>query len=444
MKRVALHTLGCKLNFAESSAIGKQFRARGFTPVTLDQPADVVLINTCSVTERADRECRQLVRRALRHSPEAYVIVTGCYAQLQPQVIAEIPGVDLVLGTAEKLNLFDHVSSFRKESKVRTVVGPIREADTFSFATSAGFTDRTRAFLKVQDGCDFSCSFCTIPRARGISRSAGIPAVVQEARNIVSQGYKEIVLSGVNVGDYGKKVGTSFLELLQELVKLDGLQRLRISSIEPNLVTAELLDFWLSNNIVCKHFHIPLQSGSNEILKRMRRRYRKEQYAELVLRIRSACPDACIGADVLSGFPGETDTLFEETYRFLQELPLSYIHPFTYSERPNTPAATFPSRVEPRVRFERTGMVRNLSLRKRLFFYESFVGRSVEVLFEHRQEGRLWSGLTDNYIKVMVESDLVLENQILPVMIESVSGDVCFGKLIDVSEKFRQQQLSAA
>lgn len=443
MKRVALHTLGCKLNYAEAAALGRQFVERGFQPVDLDQRADVVLINTCSVTERADRECRQLVRRALRHSPDAYVVVMGCYAQLQPQAIASIPGVDLILGTAEKLNLFEHLGSFTKESKPRVIVRPIQETTTFSFATSAGFTERTRAFLKVQDGCDYTCSFCTIPRARGVSRSVSVDAILDEARRVLSMGYKEIVLTGVNVGDYGKKIGTSFAVLLKELAALDGLQRLRISSIEPNLLTHEVLDFWLSNDVICKHFHIPLQSGSDEILKLMRRRYRSADYAALVQRIKSACPHACIGADVLSGFPGETDAHFQETYRFLQGLPLSYIHAFTYSERPNTPAATFATPVEPRVRFQRTEILRNLSQRKRRLFYESFVGQTVKVLFEHQRDDRTWVGLTGEYVRVQVESDLPLENRIIPVCITSVSDDVCKGSLDRITVE-QDEELYAA
>ena len=445
MKRVALHTLGCKLNFAETSTIGKQFAEHGFSAVHLDDSADVVVINTCSVTERADRECRQLVRRALRHSPNAYVVVVGCYAQLQPDEIAAIPGVDLVLGTSEKLRVFAHIASFEKQAAARVVVGPISETNTFSFATSAGFADRTRAFLKVQDGCDYTCSFCTIPLARGTSRSVSVAEVLVEARNILAQGYKEIVLTGVNVGDYGKKIDTSLIDLLKELSRLNGLKRLRISSIEPNLLMDELLTFWLSNDILCKHFHIPLQSGSDDVLKGMRRRYRTEMYAELVNRIKSVCPDAGIGADVMSGFPGESEAMFEETYNVLRELPLSYIHPFTYSERPNTPAASFASPVEPRVRFMRTEMLRNLSTRKRRLFYESFVGRTVEVLFETRIKKNLWSGLTREYVKVVVESEERLGNELRRVTIEAVDGESCMGRVVESTvESLTEEQLDAA
>ncbi len=444
MKRVALHTLGCKLNFAETSTIGKQFAERGFNTVHLDDPADVVVINTCSVTERADRECRQLVRRALRHSPNAFVVIVGCYAQLQPEEIAAIPGVDLVLGTSEKLNVFDHVPSFQKQATARVVVGPINETNTFSFATSAGFSDRTRAFLKVQDGCDYSCSFCTIPLARGNSRSVSVDEVLREAKNILAQGYKEIVLTGVNVGDYGKKNDTSLLDLLKEMSNLHGLRRLRVSSIEPNLLTDDLLTFWLSSDVLCKHFHIPLQSGSDEILKSMRRRYRTEKYAEVVNRIKSVFPDAGIGADVMSGFPGESEALFEETYKFLRELPLSYIHPFTYSERPNTSAPSIASPVEPRIRFKRTEMLRNLSVRKRRVFNESFVNKTVEVLFETRIRGNVWSGLTGEYVKVAVESEEPLGNQLRSIKIETANEESCLGRIESVVHSVTEEHLDAA
>ncbi|HWP81258.1 MAG TPA: tRNA (N(6)-L-threonylcarbamoyladenosine(37)-C(2))-methylthiotransferase MtaB [Bacteroidota bacterium] len=431
MKRVALHTLGCKLNFTETSTIGRQFVARGYESVGIDEAADVVVINTCSVTERADRECRQLVRRALRHSPHAYVVVMGCYAQLRPEALAAIPGVDLVLGTAEKLDLFEHVQTFAKRSVPEIKVGQISEARTFVNASSAGSDDRTRAFLKIQDGCDYSCSFCTIPLARGESRSVSASEIIAEARSIVDQGYKEIVLTGVNVGDYGSKIGTNLLTLLQGLTRIDGLKRLRVSSIEPNLLTNELLDFWLSNDVLCKHFHIPLQSGADEILKKMRRRYLRNLYEERVLRIHKELPDACIGSDVISGFPGETNELFEETYQFLLSLPLSYLHPFTYSERPNTKAIELADRVEPRIRFERTERLRNLSLRKRIAFHSRFAGKEVEVLFEAKEKRGCFSGLTGEYVKVTVYSDEDLRNQLRRVRIDEVDTDVCMGQLID-------------
>ncbi|MCX6141746.1 MAG: MiaB/RimO family radical SAM methylthiotransferase, partial [Ignavibacteriales bacterium] len=310
MRRVALHTLGCKLNFAETSTIAGQFRAQGYEVVDIDEKADVCLINTCSVTERADRECRQMVRRALRHSPDAFVIVAGCYAQLRPDEIADIPGVDLVLGTREKFHVFDHSTGFQKSPQARKIVGPIESLESADMASSIGFSDRTRAFLKVQDGCDYSCAFCTIPLARGASRSVVVPDVIQEARRVVDAGYREIVLTGVNVGDYGRRSGTSLVTLLSELVEIDGLDRIRISSIEPNLLTNELLALWSHNSKLCRHFHIPLQGGNDDVLRSMRRRYLTDLYADRISTIRELFPNAGIGADVIVGFPGETDDLF--------------------------------------------------------------------------------------------------------------------------------------
>ncbi|MBI5463982.1 MAG: tRNA (N(6)-L-threonylcarbamoyladenosine(37)-C(2))-methylthiotransferase MtaB, partial [Ignavibacteriales bacterium] len=334
VKRVALHTLGCKLNAAETSTLGKQFVEQGYGVVEIDEPADVVVINTCSVTERADRECRQLVRRALRHSPNAFVAIVGCYAQLQPHELASIPGVDVVLGTQEKFNLLHHVGNATKKERTEVFVRPIQEATSVSFASTAGFGDRTRSFLKVQDGCDYGCTFCTIPLARGESRSIAIADVVSEARVIAEQGYQEVVLTGVNVGDYGKKTGSSLLALLRQLVEVNGIERIRISSIEPNLLNDDLLEFWFSERKICKHWHIPLQGGSNEILRSMRRRYTRSWYEDRVSKIKRAIPDAGIGADVMTGFPGEDVALFQESYDFLLHLPLTYLHVFTFSERP--------------------------------------------------------------------------------------------------------------
>lgn len=429
MKRAAFHTLGCKLNFAETSTIGRQFSERGYQLVAIDEPADVCVINTCSVTERADRECRQIVRRALRHSPNAYVVVVGCYAQLQPDEIASIEGVDLVLGAKEKFNLFDFTGDFRKNHSAQVVVTPIQQVNNFGFASSAGFGDRTRAFLKIQDGCDYNCAFCTIPLARGTSRSVPVQEIISQAQDIVRQGYKEIVLTGVNVGDYGKKIGMDLLSLLRELVKIEELKRIRVSSIEPNLLNDTLMAFWLESDKVCKHFHIPLQSGTDDVLKRMRRRYLTDWYANRVERIKTANPDAGIGVDVIVGFPGETDQLFEETYRFLNELPVSYLHVFTYSERPNTPAAVFPDQVEPRVRFTRSEMLRVLSLKKRNVFHQSFVGKTVDVLFESDQDKGTMTGLTSEYVRVKVRTDRDLVNQLLPVKITRADHEACEGFL---------------
>jgi threonylcarbamoyladenosine tRNA methylthiotransferase MtaB len=433
MNRVALHTLGCKLNFAETSTLGRQFVERGYEIVDIDQPADVCVINTCSVTERADRECRQIVRRALRHSPQAFVIVVGCYAQLQPHEIAAIPGVDLVLGTKEKFDLFGHTDGFRKTGRAKLSVTPIGEVSAFEGASSVGLPDRTRAFLKIQDGCDYNCAFCTIPLARGASRSVGIAEALEQAKLIAYAGYKEIVLTGVNVGDYGAKGGTNLLHLLRQLVDVDGVERVRISSIEPNLLTDELLELWLANPKLCKHFHIPLQGGSDELLKGMRRRHLTRLYAERVQAIKAACPTAAVGADVIVGFPGESDRLFEETYRFLVDLPVSYLHVFTYSERPNTVAARMADHVEPRIRFARSEMLRILSAKMRRAFYESFVGNAVDVLFEAEKKEGWMTGLSGEYVRVYVPTHDDLVNQIKKVKIRHIENEGCIGELIDTS-----------
>jgi len=429
MKRVALHTLGCKLNFAETSTIGRQFVRRGFEVVEFDQPSDVYVLNTCSVTDRADTECRQIIRRALRRSPNAYVVVVGCYAQLQPEEIASIDGVDLVLGTKEKFNILDYTGDFRKHSLPQTFVSCIDDATEFSPAVSIDVGGRTRAFLKVQDGCDYTCAFCTIPRARGESRSTSFQNIVEQARHVVEQGYKEIVLTGVNVGDYGSKIGTSLLVLMRELERVDGLERIRISSIEPNLLTREMIDVVLASEKFCNHFHIPLQSGSDTILKKMRRRYLTDYYSDLIRYIKDNDPDAGIGADVIVGFPGETEALFEETYRFLVDLPVSYLHAFTYSERPDTHATELPNQVEPKVRFKRNEMVRILSQRKRHAFSSSFIGTTLPVLCESRVRNNRMSGLTRNYMRVEFSSESNVVNEVLPVRITGIERDVCIGEI---------------
>lgn len=433
MRKVAVHTLGCKLNFAESSTIARQFQQKGYEVVGIDEPADVCVINTCSVTERADRECRQVVRRALRHSPNAYVIVAGCFAQLRPEQLAAIPGVDLVLGTSEKFNIFEYGFDFIKSECSRTFVSPIKNADSFLSASSMGSNERTRAFLKVQDGCDYSCAFCTIPLARGASRSAAISTIVSQVEATVSEGYQEIVLTGVNVGDYGSKIGSSLVELVRELVLVKGLARIRISSIEPNLLTDELVSFWATNPKLCKHFHIPLQGGNDSLLKGMRRRYLTDLYRSRIDMIRKLIPSAGIGADVIAGFPGETDAIFDETYRFLVDLPLSYLHVFTYSERPDTVALTMAGRVEPRVRFERSEMLRNLSVRKRKIFHESLVGSVRDVLFEEQLSTGEWTGLTGEYARVRVKSELDMSNEIMQVKLEHAQEEDCTGTLVENS-----------
>jgi len=432
MKRIALHTLGCKLNYAESSMLGKQFADRGFEVVDFDEPADVYVINTCSVTERADRECRQIIRRALRRAGNPFVIVTGCYAQLEPEEVASIEGVDVVLGAKEKFQLFDYIGSFEKKLYPNVFVSDIEGVDNFGIAYSTSATDRTRAFLKVQDGCDYNCSFCTIPLARGASRSQSVEACVAQARTLVQQGYKEIVLTGVNVGDYGKKNGTNLLALLQELIRIDGLERLRISSIEPNLLSDEILELVASEKKLCKHFHIPLQSGSDEILRLMRRRYTTKHYRELISRIRHRIPECGIGVDVIVGFPGETDKHFDDTHVFLAELPVSYLHVFTYSERPNTPAAAFAHPVEPKVRFKRNKELRLLSRRKKLAFYRSMLGRRVDVLMEGEVEDGMRFGFTDNYIRVALPADATSENEIVEAELTDVVGERCVGRVVRI------------
>lgn len=429
--KVAFHTLGCKLNYTESSEIGKQFLQRGFAFSEIDANNDVIVLNTCSVTERADKEARQWIRRALRHSPNAFVIVTGCYAQLQPEEIASIDGVDVVLGSQEKFHIFQYIDSFQKKTTPQIFVAPISEAHDFGPAFSSDGRERTRAFLKVQDGCDYSCSFCTIPIARGKSRSQSLETTVRQAHQLVAMGYREIVLSGVNVGDYGKKNNTSFLQLLRALESVDGMERIRISSIEPNLLTNDIIDCILSSDTLCNHFHIPMQSGSDTILQNMRRRYRTKDYRNVVEYIRANDSTAGIGVDVIVGFPGETEKHFEDTFTFLVDLPCSYLHVFTYSERPNTLAATFGEVIEPRVRFQRNNMLRIVGTKKRRAFASAFLGTMVDVLIEHTPSAQGFSGYSKNYIRVDVpatENDI---NTIQRVRIDGVCDEHCIGSRTD-------------
>jgi threonylcarbamoyladenosine tRNA methylthiotransferase MtaB len=432
MKKVSFHTLGCKLNYAETASLEQQFVDRGYTVVPFTEHSDVCVVNTCSVTERADRECRQLVRRALRTSPNAFVAVVGCYAQLQPEEIASIDGVDVVLGAGEKFHLFSYTEDFQKFDAAKIFVAPINNASDFGPASSGGVGDRTRAFLKVQDGCDFNCSFCTIPLARGKSRSQSIGDCVLQAKHLVDGGYREIVLTGVNVGDYGRQDGGSLIELLRRLEAVEGLERIRVSSIEPNLLTPALLDFWIESKKVCNHFHLPLQSGSDEILRKMRRRYTTAEYRDLVHAITEKCFDAGIGVDIIVGFPGETETLFKKSYEFVHELPVSYLHVFTYSERPNTPSLELPGRVEPRVRYKRSAMLRNLGGQKKQAFYRSQMGLSRPVLLERSVENDVISGYTDNYVRVRVPYRPSLENEIVQVRLCGRSAEGCLGVVEDI------------
>jgi threonylcarbamoyladenosine tRNA methylthiotransferase MtaB len=435
MPRVALHTLGCKLNFAETSAIGGQFMARGYDVVEFGDPADVVVINTCSVTERADRECRQLIRRALRRDPGAVVVVTGCYAQLAPEKVASIEGVDVVLGSREKFSVFDTVGMLEKKSTPRVFVREIAGTTDFGPAMSGQAGDRTRAFLKVQDGCDYSCSYCTIPLARGASRSQPTGATVLQAESLIRAGFKEIVLTGVNVGDYGRKEGSSLLELLSALAPLQGLYRLRVSSIEPNLLTTELLEFVAQSPVLCKHFHIPLQSGTDSVLRRMRRRYTTDEYESVIRRVKDTLPGCGIGADVITGFPGETDDEFLSTYHFLNDLPVSYLHVFTYSERPNTPAAEAGTSVEPRIRQQRSEMLRILGEKKRTAFLRKLVGTTATILTEGIAEDGFRSGFTDSYARVAVPAPGVGENELVRVSLASVRDGRLEGRPVPPREE---------
>jgi threonylcarbamoyladenosine tRNA methylthiotransferase MtaB len=427
MPKVSLTTLGCKLNSAETSTIGRQFVDRGFEVVPFGDPADVCVINTCSVTGRAERECRQVIRRALRTSPRPFVVVTGCYAQLAPTDVASIAGVDLVLGTAEKFDLLDHAGGLEKKLYPHVAVSRIETVDTFGPSQTAPAGERTRAFLKVQDGCDYHCSFCTIPMARGTSRSQNVASCVAQARDLVAHGFKEIVLTGVNVGDYGRKLGSDLLELLKNLVTVEGLERIRISSIEPHLLTRDILRFVADHEVMCRHFHIPLQSGDDDILRSMRRRYTTAHYAGVVERARHLVPDCGIGADVIVGFPGETDAHFENTLRFVNDLPLSYLHVFPYSDRPHTPSASFTGPVEPKVRFKRNEILRLLGQKKKYAFARGMIGTIAPVLLESETGGPLRYGFTDTYVRVGVSAATTTENTIVRVQIIGAGMHGCVG-----------------
>ena len=415
-RSVAFHTLGCKLNFSETATLSRQLEGAGFEKKNFDDHADVYVINTCSVTNNADKECRQLVRRLQRQSPESLVVITGCYAQLKPKEIAEIPGVDLVLGAAEKFNLTTHLQELTKGDSAR--ISSCDIDDVSGFNSSFSLHDRTRTFLKVQDGCDYNCSFCTIPMARGRSRSDSIANVVQQANELAQAGIKEIVLTGVNLGDFGKgpdgiKSVESFYGLIQQLDNVTGIKRYRISSIEPNLLTEDIINFVAESRSFMPHFHIPLQSGSNEILGAMRRRYRRELYAERVQLIKTLMPHCAIGVDVITGFPGESDLHFKETVDFLHELPVSYLHVFTYSERADTKAVDITPVVPMRVRHERNKILRNLSYMKLRYFTEQHSGQTRNVLFEDHQKAGIMEGYTDNYIRIATPYKAEWANEII-------------------------------
>lgn len=422
MKKVAFYTLGCKLNYSETSTIARKFEEKGYQKVDFTDRPDIFIINTCSVTENADKKCRKVVREARAISPDAYVAIIGCYAQLKPKEISEIPGVDAVLGAAEKFRLVELLDGFVRPEKPAVYASEIETVNSFN--TSYSLHDRTRTFLKVQDGCDYSCTFCTIPLARGSSRSDRISAIVRHAHDIAKTGVKEIVLTGVNTGDFGLQQGIRqerFIDLIKALDQVEGIDRFRISSIEPNLLSDEIIDFVSTSQRFVPHFHIPLQSGSNAILKLMRRRYQRELYASRVAKIKSVMPQCCIGVDVIVGFPGETHDHFLETYQFLNELEISYLHVFTYSERENTVAITLPGVVPLRDRHERSRMLHSLSDKKRRAFYEANLNRNYTVLFENDLEDGKMHGFTENYIRVAAQYDPLLINELKPVRLTAIN-----------------------
>lgn len=426
-KKVAFYTLGCKLNFSETSTIARDFQKEGFDRVDFEEIADIYVVNTCSVTENADKQFKQIVKKAIKLNPNAFVVAVGCYAQLKPEELAAVDGVDLVLGATEKFKITDYINDLSKNDKGEVHSCEIEEADFYVGSYSIG--DRTRAFLKVQDGCDYKCTYCTIPLARGISRSDALENVLKNAREISAQGIKEIVLTGVNIGDYGKgefgnkKHEHTFLDLVKALDEVEGIERLRISSIEPNLLKNETIDFVAKSRTFVPHFHIPLQSGSNEILKKMKRRYLREVYTDRVANIRKEMPHACIGVDVIVGFPGETDEHFLETYHFLIDLDISYLHVFTYSERDNTEAAEMDGVVPANVRSKRSKMLRGLSVKKRRAFYESQIGTSRTVLFESENKEGYIHGFTENYVKIKTPWDPALVNTLQDVHLTKIDEE---------------------
>lgn len=416
--------MGCKLNFSETSTISRQFEEKGFLKVDFQESPDIFIINTCSVTDNADKKCKKLVKEAKKISPDSYVAIIGCYAQLKPTEIAEIEGVDAVLGAAEKFRLLELLDGFAKEQETKVLASEISAANTFE--TSYSLHDRTRTFLKVQDGCNYGCAFCTIPLARGKSRSSTIPSILASARDIAATEVKEVVLTGVNIGDFGIVEGkrdSRFADLVMALDEVEGIARFRISSIEPNLLTNEIIDFVSRSKRFVPHFHIPLQSGSNTILRKMGRRYLRELYEDRVSKIKTLLPQACIGVDVIVGFPGETDELFLETYNFLNELNISYLHVFTYSERANTRAVEMEGVVPMKKRNERSKMLRILSEKKRRKFYEENLGQTFTVLFEEDIENGMMHGFTENYIRVAAKYDPMLINELKQVTLDEILGN---------------------
>ncbi len=437
MNTVAFHTLGCKLNFAETSTIARSFRDAGWMKVEFGSPADVNIINTCSVTEQADRECKTIVNRALSANPATFIAITGCYAQLKPESIANIKGVDLVLGAAEKFNILKHLHHVDKLQETKVIACDINEVSGFHYSMSAN--DRTRIFLKVQDGCDYQCTFCTIPLARGKSRSDTIENALANIHTAVENGGREIVLTGVNLGDFGINEGNAdrsfFIDLVQAIEKIDKDFRVRISSIEPNLLTEEIIEVVAASKKFMPHFHIPLQSGSNRILKLMRRRYLRELYSDRISMIRKLIPHCCIGVDVITGFPGETEKDFMDTFNFLNELDVSYLHVFTYSERNNTLAAEMKEIIPVNERRERNKRLRNLSAKKLSAFYRNYIGTSVKVLFESEEKDNMIFGYSENYLRVKLPYDAHLVNQVVAVDLLQIDDDFCItGKQVHVND----------
>jgi threonylcarbamoyladenosine tRNA methylthiotransferase MtaB len=422
-KKVAFYTLGCKLNFSETSTIARLFEDAGFAKVEFEETPDVYVINTCSVTENADKKCKQLVKRAQKINPESFIVIVGCYAQLKPEEIAKIPGVDMVLGANEKFNILAHLEN--KDSKLeKAEVSFDNIKNTKDFIPSYSFGDRTRSFLKVQDGCDYFCSFCTIPLARGKSRNASVAETLLEAEKIAQTAVKEVVLTGVNIGDFGQGVGENFFDLIKELDNIEGIDRFRISSIEPNLLSNEIIDFCLKDSKrFVPHFHIPLQSGSDRLLKLMRRKYERALYAERVAQIKSIRPDACIGVDVIVGFPGETDEDFMDSVNFLKDLEISYLHVFTYSERANTGAPKLGEKVPMEVRRERSKQLHLLSDRKKRQFYTENIETERTVLFEHEEDEGIMYGFTENYVKVKFPYQQELTNTFQKIRLTEIDRD---------------------
>ena len=439
MKKVAFYTLGCKLNYSESSSIGRMFEAKGYSKVEFNETPDIFIINTCSVTENADKKCRKIVREAQKINPDGFVAIIGCYAQLKPKEISEIPGVDAVLGAAEKFRLVELIDTFEKapgNQPAQILASNISEA--VDYHTSYSLNDRTRTFLKVQDGCDYPCAYCTIPLARGKSRSDTIANVVAAAKDVAERGVKEIVLTGVNIGDFGIQNGEkkeSFLELIKALDDVDGILRFRISSIEPNLLTDEVIEFVAQSKKFVPHFHIPLQSGSNKVLSLMRRRYKRELYVERVAKIKSLMPHCCIGVDVIVGHPGETQELFLESYQFLNELDISYLHVFTYSERENTSALVIQPVVPKSQRADRSKMMHILSEKKKRHFYEEQIGKEATVLFEDEIQNGQMLGFTENYVRVAVKYDPLLINETKKIRFDHLN-DIGLMEVTEVQEDY--------